>query len=78
MVGCLYCYSPSTLPRRRRLQPFLYRFRFLFHCTLNLAQEGWIAVEVVIAESKVRRLVPELRRIGATGIIEYPLNKIIP
>ena len=43
-----------------------------------LAQEGWIAVEVVIAESKVRRLVPELRRSGATGIIEYPLNKIVP
>lgn len=43
-----------------------------------LAQEGWIAVEVVIAESKVRKLVPELRRIGATGIIEYPLNKIVP
>ncbi|MCY3018786.1 MAG: ATP phosphoribosyltransferase [Planctomycetota bacterium] len=43
-----------------------------------LAQEGWIAVEVVIAESKVRKLVPALRRIGATGIIEYPLNKIIP
>jgi ATP phosphoribosyltransferase len=44
----------------------------------SLAQEGWIAAEVVIAESKVRRLAPELRRIGATGIIEYPLNKIIP
>jgi ATP phosphoribosyltransferase len=44
----------------------------------SLAQEGWIAAEVVIAESKVRRLVPELRRIGATGIIEYPLNKIVP
>ena len=43
-----------------------------------LAQEGWIAAEVVIAESTVRRLVPELRRIGATGIIEYPLNKIVP
>jgi ATP phosphoribosyltransferase len=43
-----------------------------------LAETGWIAAEVVIAESKVRRLIPELRRIGATGIIEYPLNKIVP
>ncbi|MGD0090016.1 MAG: ATP phosphoribosyltransferase [Planctomycetota bacterium] len=43
-----------------------------------LAQEGWIAAEVVIAESRVRKLVPELQRSGATGIIEYPLNKIIP
>jgi len=43
-----------------------------------LAMEGWWAIEVVIAESSVRRLVPELRRAGATGIIEYPLNKVIP
>jgi len=43
-----------------------------------LAREGWCAIEVVIAESSVRRLVPELRRAGATGIIEYPLNKVIP
>jgi ATP phosphoribosyltransferase len=42
-----------------------------------LSKEGWIAAEVIIAESSVRRLVPELRRAGATGIIEYPLNKII-
>ncbi len=43
-----------------------------------LAREGWCAIEVVIAESSVRRLIPELRRAGATGIIEYPLNKVIP
>jgi len=43
-----------------------------------LAQEGWHALEAVIAESTVRRIIPELRRAGATGIIEYPLNKIIP
>jgi ATP phosphoribosyltransferase len=43
-----------------------------------LAKEGWSAIEVIIAESSVRRLVPELRRAGATGIIEYPLNKVIP
>lgn len=43
-----------------------------------LAAEGWHAVEVVVSESKVRKLVPELRRAGATGIIEYELNKLIP
>jgi ATP phosphoribosyltransferase len=42
-----------------------------------LAKDGWWSVEVVIAESSVRRLIPELRRAGATGIIEYPLNKVI-
>src|SRR5690606_13282335 len=38
---------------------------------------GWNAVEVVLDESTVRRIVPELGRAGATGIIEYPLNKVI-
>jgi len=37
----------------------------------------WFAVESVISEHEVRDLIPELRRAGAEGIIEYPLNKII-
>jgi ATP phosphoribosyltransferase len=40
-------------------------------------QEGWSAIEVVIDEWRVRELVPDLRKAGATGIIEYPLNKVI-
>jgi len=36
------------------------------------------ALEVIVDESVVRKLVPELRRAGAEGIIEYPLNKVIP
>ncbi len=43
-----------------------------------LARTGWWAIEVVISEKGIRRLVPELCRAGATGIIEYPLNKVIP
>lgn len=39
--------------------------------------EGWNAVEVVVDEIVVRQIIPELRRAGATGIIEYPLNKVI-
>lgn len=37
----------------------------------------WYAVESVISEHKVRELIPELRRLGAVGILEYPLNKIV-
>ncbi len=37
----------------------------------------WFAVESVISEHIVRDLIPELRKAGAEGIIEYPLNKII-
>jgi ATP phosphoribosyltransferase len=44
----------------------------------NLSEEGWVAVETVIDEVVVRDIIPELKRLGAEGIIEYPLNKIVP
>ncbi|HEX5790446.1 MAG TPA: ATP phosphoribosyltransferase, partial [Luteolibacter sp.] len=44
----------------------------------NLAEAGWVAVETVIDEIVVRDIIPELKRLGAEGIIEYPLNKIVP
>ena len=43
-----------------------------------LAHNGWSAVETVVDESKVRELIPKLKRAGAEGIIEFPLNKVIP
>jgi ATP phosphoribosyltransferase len=43
----------------------------------NLYNTDWFSVETIIAESKVRELVPALLNEGAEGIIEYPLNKII-
>ncbi|MBT3198609.1 MAG: ATP phosphoribosyltransferase [Phycisphaerales bacterium] len=43
----------------------------------SLADENWVAVEVILAESVERELVPQLKRAGATGIITYPLNKVI-
>lgn len=43
----------------------------------GLSQEGWFAVETVIDEKVVRTLIPELKKAGAQGIIEYPLNKVI-
>jgi ATP phosphoribosyltransferase len=42
-----------------------------------LTQPGWYALEVIIDEAEVKRLLPALRRAGARGIIEYPLNKVI-
>jgi ATP phosphoribosyltransferase len=44
----------------------------------SLSDDGWYAVETIIDEHVVRDLIPGLRRIGAEGIIEYPLNKVIP
>jgi len=43
----------------------------------SLSQEGWVAVETIIDEHKVRELIPELKAAGAEGIIEYPLNKVV-
>ena len=40
--------------------------------------EDWVAIETVVEERTVRGLLPELKRAGAEGIIEYALNKIIP
>lgn len=44
----------------------------------QLAEEGWVAIETIIDESVVRDIIPELKRLGAEGIIEYPLNKVVP
>jgi len=43
----------------------------------SLSQEGWVAVETIIDEHVVRELIPALKRAGAEGIIEYPLNKVV-
>lgn len=42
-----------------------------------LAQENWVAVETVIDEKTVREIIPKLKALGAEGIIEYPLNKVV-
>jgi ATP phosphoribosyltransferase len=44
----------------------------------HLSEAGWVAVETVIDETVVRDIIPDLKRLGAEGIIEYPLNKIVP
>lgn len=43
----------------------------------HLAHDGWVAVEAVIDEKTVRDLIPALKALGAEGIIEYPLNKVV-
>jgi ATP phosphoribosyltransferase len=43
----------------------------------RLTIPGWIAIEVIIEERAVKKIIPQLKRSGAEGIIEYPLNKLI-
>jgi ATP phosphoribosyltransferase len=42
-----------------------------------LADNDWVALETIIPEKTVRDIIPELKRAGAQGIVEYPLNKVI-
>jgi ATP phosphoribosyltransferase len=43
-----------------------------------LADEEWVAIEVIVDEMQVRDLIPRLKESGARDIIEYPLNKVVP
>jgi len=43
-----------------------------------LSDKGWFALEVMIDERIVRDIIPKLKSAGAEGIVEYPLNKVIP
>jgi len=42
-----------------------------------LADEGWVAMETILKEKEVRSIIPRIKRAGGSGIIEYPLNKVI-
>jgi ATP phosphoribosyltransferase len=43
----------------------------------HLYQSDWLSVETIVAKKVVRELIPRLIKLGAEGIIEYPLNKVI-
>jgi len=43
-----------------------------------LSDKSWVAVNTILTELQVRDLIPKLKAAGATGIVEYPLNKIVP
>jgi len=46
--------------------------------TINrLSEENWVAVDIVLDEVQVRKIIPLLKEKGAEGIVEYPLNKIV-
>jgi ATP phosphoribosyltransferase len=42
-----------------------------------LSDEEWLAVNTILDESTVRHIIPRLKKAGAQGIVEYPLNKIV-
>ncbi len=42
-----------------------------------LSESAGYAIETIMDEAVVRNIIPELKRVGAEGIIEYPLNKVV-
>ncbi len=63
---------------RDRLEKVLQQLPALATPTIStLADERWVAINTVIQERLVRELLPKLKESGATGIVEYPLSKIV-
>jgi len=71
-VGLKMNVSKINLKKVIRLLPALKR-----PTVSGLSDGGWYAIETVIDEKIVRELIPSLKKAGAQGIIEYPLNKVI-
>jgi ATP phosphoribosyltransferase len=42
-----------------------------------LSSSEWVAVNTILEESVVRDVIPKLKAANATGIVEYPLNKVV-
>jgi ATP phosphoribosyltransferase len=43
----------------------------------QLSDSDWVALNTILEEGVVREVVPKLKAAGATGIVEYPLNKVV-
>jgi ATP phosphoribosyltransferase len=63
---------------RKKLDQLLEELPALRNPTVSqLTNPDWVAIETVIDEVIVRTIIPHLKEIGAEGIIEYPLNKVV-
>jgi len=64
--------------RKADLKKVIARLPALRKPTISgLSEDGWFAIETIIDERIVRSIIPGLKKAGAQGIIEYPLNKVI-
>lgn len=43
----------------------------------QLSNVDWVALETIIDENVAREIIPQLKELGAEGIVEYPLNKVV-
>ena len=43
----------------------------------TLSDEAWVAVNTILEENLCWEVIPRLKAANATGIVEYPLNKVV-
>ncbi len=43
----------------------------------QLSKSDWVAVNTIVEERVARDVIPKLKAAGASGIVEYPLNKVV-
>jgi len=72
MVGLKMNVKKSGLEKVLKLLPAMMK-----PTVSNLSDKDWCDVDTVIEEKVVRTLIPKLKKAGAQGIVEYPLNKVI-
>jgi ATP phosphoribosyltransferase len=72
LVGLKMNLEEKNMEKVMRVLPALKK-PTLSHLTLK----NWMALEVILEERTVKKIIPALKRAGAQGIIEYPLNKVI-
>jgi len=63
---------------RAKLDTVLSKLPALRNPTVSqLTDEAWVAIETIVDEKVVREIIPVLKELGAEGIVEYPLNKVV-
>ena len=63
---------------RQHLQKIIQVLPALNSPTISeLSDPAWVAVNTILEETSVRDVIPRLKAAGATGIVEYPLNKVV-
>jgi ATP phosphoribosyltransferase len=71
-VGLMLNVRKSDLPAVLAVLPALQR-----PTVSSLADEEWVAVNTIIEERTARDIIPRLKAAGGSGIVEYPLNKVV-
>ena len=71
-AGIMMNVKKSDLPNLLEKLPALQR-----PTVSELSDPNWVALNTIVTEQVLRDLIPELKELGATGIIEYPLNKLV-